>query len=195
MSAQYMLKKGVSFVKLSNLPVNGLALGVREGLMRALDQARVDKSSGLVVFGDGKNFCAGADIAEFSTGKFKHEPDLNMVLESMDAFENPLIAAIDGVALGGGLELALTCHWRIASPKAMVGLPEVHLGLLPGAGGTQRLPRLIGVEKALDAMISGRNIKAEEALELGIIDSVVKSPFVSHEDVVNNALDFVLSER
>lgn len=195
MSAQYMLKKGVSFVKLSNLPVNGLALGVREGLMRALDQARVDKSSGLVVFGDGKNFCAGADIAEFSTGKFKHEPDLNMVLESMDAFENPLIAAIDGVALGGGLELALTCHWRIASPKAMVGLPEVHLGLLPGAGGTQRLPRLIGVEKALDAMISGRNIKAEEALELGIIDSVVKSPFVSHEDVVDNALDFVLSER
>lgn len=150
--AQYLLKNGVSFVKMSNLPVNGLSLAVRDGLMKALDQARSDKTAGLVIFGDGKNFCAGADISEFSTGKFMHEPDLNMVLASMDDFDKPLLAAIDGVALGGGLEVALTCQWRLASPLAMVGLPEVHLGILPGAGGTQRLPRLVGVEKVIHCL-------------------------------------------
>ena len=145
--AHYLLRNGVSFVKLSNLPVNGLSLAVREGLMKALDRAHADKSEGLVIYGDGKNFCAGADITEFSTGKFKHDPDLNKVLAAMDNFDRPLLAAIDGVALGGGLEVALACQWRLASPSAMVGLPEVHLGILPGAGGTQRLPRLVGLEK------------------------------------------------
>lgn len=130
--AQYFLKNRVSFIRLCNPPVNGLSLSVRDGIMRGLDMARKDKVDGLVLFGEGKNFSAGADIAEFAKGRHLLSPSLNEVLESLDDFDKPLLACINGVALGGGLETALSCQWRLCSPKSIVGLPEVHLGILPG---------------------------------------------------------------
>ncbi|CAE7267259.1 ehhadh, partial [Symbiodinium microadriaticum] len=161
--------------------------------MRGLDQARQDKGDGLVLFGE-KNFSAGADIAEFASGKHRVSPGLNEVLCALDNFDKPLLACINGVALGGGLETALSCQWRLCSPKTVVGLPEVHLGILPGAGGTQRLPRLIGVEKALEIMLSGRNVTAAEALKLGIVDSVSDAPFESEEHLVDCAYNFILTD-
>jgi 3-hydroxyacyl-CoA dehydrogenase len=130
--AQYFLKNRVSFIRFSNLPVNGLSLAVRDGIMRGLDTAKKDKVDGLVLFGEGKNFSAGADISEFAKGKHLLSPSLNEVLEALDDFDKPLLACINGVALGGGLETALSCQWRLSSPKALIGLPEVHLGILPG---------------------------------------------------------------
>lgn len=162
--------------------------------MRGLDQARRDRSQGIVIYGDGKNFSAGADISEFSKGKHLISPGLNEVIASLDDYEKPIIACINGVALGGGLEVALSCHWRLGSPASLVGLPEVHLGILPGAGGTQRLPRLIGVEKALEIMISGRNVGASEALRLGILDELTP-PINSHDELLDAAEKFFQSEK
>lgn len=168
---------------------------MREGVMKALDQVRIDKPDGLVIFGDGKNFSAGADIAEFSKGKHLIRPGLTDVIAALDDVDRPVLACINGVALGGGLEVALSCHWRYASPTALVGLPEVHLGILPGGGGTQRLPRLIGVEKALELMVSGRNVSAAEALKLGILDGVATKPFANHDELIDAADEFIKSER
>jgi 3-hydroxyacyl-CoA dehydrogenase len=213
MSAQYFLRGGISFIKFSNPPVNGLSLGVREGIMRYIEQvcstnltklalfhlvssqARADKSEGLVLFGDGKNFSAGADITEFSKGLHLSAPGLNDVIGALDEYERPLVACMNGVALGGGLELALSCQWRFASPNAFVGLPEVHLGLLPGAGGTQRLPRVVGVEKAVEIMVSGRTVGAAEALKLNILDELAPRPFYSLDDLIIAGGDFILSDR
>jgi enoyl-CoA hydratase/carnithine racemase len=114
------------------------------------------------------------------------------VIASLDDLEVPLLACINGVALGGGLEVALSCHWRIASSSSIVGLPEVHLGILPGAGGTQRLPRLIGVDKALEIMVSGRNVTAAEAHRIGIIDEVFPS---GAHDLMTISENFLMSER
>jgi len=169
--AQYLVKKGIAFIKLSNPPVNSLSKNVRVGIMRGLDAAKSDKVDCVVLHGDGKAFSAGADIAEFATGAHL-DTSLGSVLERLDAFDLPVVSYITGVALGGGLETALATHWRYASPKAMVGLPEVHLGILPGAGGTQRMPRLCGVSKAIDIMTSGRMVSAQEALECGIVDQL-----------------------
>jgi enoyl-CoA hydratase/carnithine racemase len=116
------------------------------------------------------------------------------VIASLDDLEIPVLACINGVALGGGLEVALSCHWRTASSTSVVGLPEVHLGILPGAGGTQRLPRLIGVEKALEIMVSGRNVNAVEAQRLGIIDEVFP-PVNSHDEMMDLAEKFLNTEK
>lgn len=193
----YFLRNGVSFIKLSNPPVNGLSLAVRDGIMRGLDQARADKTRGVVFFGHGKNFCAGGDITEFAKHKHAASPSLNDVIASLDSLESPTVAYINGYALGGGFELALSCGWRVASPTALVGLPEVNIGVCPRAGGTQRLPRLIGLEKALNVLVDGKTIDATTAVKLGIIDQTSTRPwaFNSPEDLMEDATSFILSDR
>jgi 3-hydroxyacyl-CoA dehydrogenase len=165
---------GVLVVIIENPPVNALSADVRTGLMGALDLALRDNAvRSLVVTGAGKTFIGGADIKEF--GRPPVEPVLPTVIERMENFEKPVVAAINGPALGGGLEVALGCHHRVASPAAQMGLPEVKLGIVPGAGGTQRLPRLIGVPAAIDLIGSGRSVKPEEAMSLGLIDEVAEA--------------------
>ncbi|CAD7030554.1 3-hydroxyacyl-CoA dehydrogenase [Pseudorhizobium endolithicum] len=162
----------VLVVTIENPPVNALSADVRAGLVTALDRAAGDASIlGLVITGAGKTFIAGADIREF--GQPPVEPILPTVIERIEASGKPVVAAINGAALGGGLEVALGCHYRVASPAAQMGLPEVKLGIVPGAGGTQRLPRLIGIPAAIDLIGSGRSVKGQEALSLGLIDEIV----------------------
>ena len=163
----------VAVVTVDNPPVNALKHEVREGLVAALDRARSDGAAKAVVIAcAGRTFFAGADITEF--GKPPQPPTLAEVIAAIEAMPKPVIAAIHGTALGGGFELALACHFRVAVASAQVGLPEVKLGLLPGAGGTQRLPRLIGPEKALRLIVTGNPIPAAEAQADGILDEIVE---------------------
>jgi 3-hydroxyacyl-CoA dehydrogenase len=162
----------IGLVIVDNPPVNALKHEVRAGLAAALGQARDDAAVKAVVIGcAGRTFFAGADITEF--GRPPQTPGLGEVIAALDAMPKPVVAALHGTALGGGFELALACHFRVAVAAARVGLPEVKLGLLPGAGGTQRLPRLIGPEKALKMIITGDPIEAREALADGVIDKIV----------------------
>jgi 3-hydroxyacyl-CoA dehydrogenase len=163
----------IAVVTVDNPPVNALKHEVRAGLAEALRQARDDAAVKAVVIAcAGRTFFAGADITEF--GKPPKAPGLHDVIAAIEALPKPAIAALHGTALGGGFELALACHFRVAAPGARVGLPEVKLGLLPGAGGTQRLPRLIGPEKALQLIVTGEPIAAPEALADGVIDEIVE---------------------
>src|SRR6266550_201466 len=156
-----------------NPPVNALKHEVRLGLMEAFSQARDDPAvAAIVLTCAGRTFIAGADITEFD--KPPKPPHLSEVIALMEAIGKPVVAAIHGTALGGGFEIALGCHFRVAAPGARVGLPEIKLGLIPGAGGTQRLPRLIGIEKALPMILSGDPIPARQALEYGAIDAIVE---------------------
>ena len=156
-----------------NPPVNAFSPGVPEGLKAGLDAAAADDSvKAVVIIGGGRTFVAGADIKTFGRPR-EEAPDLRGTIEKLDAFAKPTVAAIHGTALGGGLELALGCSYRVAVKDAQVGLPEVKLGVLPGAGGTQRLPRVVGAQKALDMMLSGNPIRAAEAHDLGLIDRIV----------------------
>ena len=162
----------VVVVTTDNPPVNALKHELRAGLTEALAQACDDDAVRAVVIAcAGRTFFAGADITEF--GKPPQEPSLHDVIAAIEAMLKPVVAALHGTALGGGFELALACHFRVAVPGARLGLPEVKLGLLPGAGGTQRLPRLVGPEKALQMIVSGEPIGAAEAREDGIIDEIV----------------------
>ncbi|OTP79033.1 3-hydroxyacyl-CoA dehydrogenase NAD-binding domain-containing protein [Caballeronia sordidicola] len=157
-----------------NPPVNALAYPVRQGLLQAIIDAQTDDAvKAIVIRGDGQLFCAGADITEFDAPVV--EPDLHVVVDAIEASAKPVVAAIHGSALGGGLEIALGCHYRIATPDAKLGLPEVLIGILPGAGGTQRLPRLIGVEAALDMIVSGSPIAARRAAEIGLVDRLASN--------------------
>ena len=152
----------VAAVTADNPPVNALKHEVRDGLAEALKQARDDgEVKAVVIACAGRTFFAGADITEF--GKPPQAPSLHDVIAAIEAMPKPVVAALHGTALGGGFELALACHFRVAVPGARVGLPEVKLGLLPGAGGTQRLPRLVGPEKALQMIVTGEPIGAAEA--------------------------------
>jgi 3-hydroxyacyl-CoA dehydrogenase len=170
-------RNGVLVVTINNPPVNATSVDVRDGLEKALAHAEAAGDvTGVVIIGAGKTFIGGADIKEF--GKPAMEPTLPDVIEKIEGLSKPVVAALNGAALGGGLEVVLACHHRIASPAAQVGLPEVKLGIVPGAGGTQRLPRLIGIPAALDLITSGRSVKAEEALKLGIIDEVAAGDLV-----------------
>ncbi len=165
-------REGVSLITLDNPPVNALSGGLRAGLQAELDRAFSDPAIGaVVVICAGRTFIAGADITEF--GKPWQPPTLPELCRIIEQAPKPVVAATHGTALGGGFELALACHYRIATEAARVGLPEVHLGLLPGAGGTQRVPRIVGAEAALDIITSGRQVKAQEALSLGLVDAVV----------------------
>ncbi|WP_025127938.1 3-hydroxyacyl-CoA dehydrogenase NAD-binding domain-containing protein [Pseudomonas sp. PH1b] len=163
------LHESILVLTLDNPPVNALGVEVRRGLLAALDSAADNPAvEGILILGAGRHFCGGADIREF--GKPPQPPALPELVKRIEACAKPVVAAIHGVALGGGLEVALAAHYRLAVRGARLGLPEVQLGLLPGAGGTQRLPRLIGAKAALELMLSGRHLSAEQALELGLVD-------------------------
>ena len=150
----------VAVITLDNPPVNALSAGLRTGLMEAFKQAKADSANkAIVLICAGRTFIAGADISEF--GKPPQGPGLNDLFGAIEGGDIPVVAAIHGTALGGGLEVALTCHYRVAVPSARFGLPEVELGLLPGAGGTQRLPRLVGVEDAMTMITSGDMIRRQ----------------------------------
>ncbi len=167
----YALDDEIGVITVNNPPVNALSHPVRQGLLDAMSAARQDASRAVVIVCEGRTFIAGADITEF--GKPPAEPLLPELLDTIEASAKPVVAALHGTALGGGFETALAAHYRCAVAGAKVGLPEVKLGLLPGAGGTQRTPRLAGVAAALDLMTSGNPIGAEAALEHGLIDRIV----------------------
>ncbi|MAT84446.1 MAG: 3-hydroxyacyl-CoA dehydrogenase [Gammaproteobacteria bacterium] len=177
-TVHYEKKDDVALLTVDNPPVNPLSSGVRQGLHDGVSQALADDAvKAIVLTGAGRAFIAGADISEFGAAATQG-PGLHEVLTMMENSTKPIVAAINGTAFGGGLEVALCCDYRVAAPKAPVGLPEVKLGLLPGAGGTQRLPRLIGAEKALQFILSGDPIPAPQAKALGIVDEVVDGDIV-----------------
>ena len=168
----YEIVDGIAVITIDNPPVNAMSAAVRKGCWAALDRLAADRAAeAAVLICAGRTFIAGADITEFD--KPIEDPWLPDLVEKFEASGKLIVAAIHGTALGGGLETAMGCHYRCAIPAARVGLPEVNLGLLPGATGTQRLPRLAGVRKALDMMTSGRPVSAPEALEAGIVEKVI----------------------
>jgi 3-hydroxyacyl-CoA dehydrogenase len=172
-AVNYRLAGDVAILEIANPPVNALSLAVREGLMEGLERAVADPAAvAVVISGAQGSFPAGADINEIASGLALKAPMILDVQARMEAVRKPLVAALEGNALGGGFELALTCHWRVATPATRVGLPEVKLGLIPGAGGTQRFTRLAGPEAALEAITSGAQIPAARARALGLIDAV-----------------------
>jgi 3-hydroxyacyl-CoA dehydrogenase len=163
----------IGVITVDNPPVNALSPGVPEGIVAAVDKGNADPAvKAMVLLGAGRSFIAGADIRQFGRGAAA-PPTGRRPYDVLDDSPKPVVAAIHGYALGGGLEIALACHYRVAVPSAKVGLPEVQIGILPGAGGTQRLPRLIGPKAALDLITTGRHVPAEEAHALGIIDEIV----------------------
>jgi 3-hydroxyacyl-CoA dehydrogenase len=169
----------VLIVLSNNPPVNALSTTVRQGLVDAIAQAEADDSVKAVVIAcEGQTFFAGADIKEF--GKAPLEPWLPIVVDTIEACSKPVVAAIHGTAFGGGLEVALACHYRVAVPTAKLGTPEVKLGLLPGAGGTQRLPRVVGVPKALEMTATGGPIDARTGFECGLVDRLVEGDLIPH---------------
>ena len=171
---RYAVEDGIAVVTIASPPVNALDAGIRAGLAEAVRRADADPAvRAIIIAAEGRTFIAGADISEF--GKPPAPPSLPEVIDALDSVGKPIVAAIGGAALGGGLEVALGCHARIAGPAAKLGLPEVKLGLIPGAGGTQRLPRLIGAAPAFKLMADGAPVSAAEALALGIVDAVVES--------------------
>src|ERR1700730_16838854 len=163
----------IAIVTVDNPPVNALKHEVRAGLTEALRQTAEDAAvKGVVIACAGRTFFAGADITEF--GKPPQPPGLGEVITSIEAMPKPVVAALHGTALGGGFEVALACHYRVATAGARLGLPEIKLGIIPGAGGTLRLPRLIGVDKALRLILSGDPISAGEALRDGVVDEIIE---------------------
>src|SRR5438093_5870902 len=164
---------GIGVITVDNPPVNALSPGVPEGIVAAVDKGNADPSvTAMVMIGAGRSFIAGADIRQFGRAP-STPPTGRRPYDVLDQSAKPVVAAIHAYALGGGLEIALACHYRVAVPSAKVGLPEVQIGLLPGAGGTQRLPRLTGPKVALEMTTSGRHAPAAEAHKLGIIDEIV----------------------
>lgn len=166
----YVLLGDIAVLAANNPPVNALGQAVRQGLIDGIARAEGDGAKAVLIYGEGSTYFAGADIKEF--GKTPLEPWLPDVCTRIEASPLIVVSALHGTALGGGLEIALGSHYRIAVPSARIGLPEVLIGVMPGAGGTQRLPRLIGVEKSIEVITSGRQIAAKEAAELGILDRV-----------------------
>ena len=162
MTAEYKVHGDVAVITMNNPPVNGLGLSTRQGIADGLQKAQADAAvKAIVLTGAGKAFSGGADIREFGSPKAIAEPNLLSVIRAVEQSTKPVVAAIHSVAMGGGLELALGCHYRMAAPGANIALPEVKLGLIPGAGGTQRLPRALGVEVALNMIVSGEPVKSE----------------------------------
>jgi 3-hydroxyacyl-CoA dehydrogenase len=167
MTAAYKVHGDVAVVTIDNPPVNGLGHATRVGLTKGLEQAGADAAvKAIVITGAGRAFSGGADISEFGKPSALAEPNLHSVIHAIEASDKPVVAAIHSIAMGGGLELALGCNYRIAAPGANIALPEVKLGILPGAGGTQRLPRVLGVETALNMIVSGEPVKSELLAQL-----------------------------
>src|SRR5438874_2228323 len=176
MSATRFARHGpVAVLTLDNPPVNGLGHEVRQAIVDAVDRVEADTEiRALVLIGAGKGFSGGADIKEFTSAKAFAEPTLRTVIKAIEGAKKPVIAAIHGMAIGGGIELALGCHYRLAAPSAQIGLGEVKLGLLPGAGGTQRLPRVVGLETALNMVVSGNPVPAEALRGTALFDEIVE---------------------
>ncbi|MBI3373261.1 MAG: enoyl-CoA hydratase/isomerase family protein [Betaproteobacteria bacterium] len=173
-AAPYSVRDGIAVITLNNPPVNGLGHALRTGIMEGFDKAAADTSvKAVVLIGSAKAFSGGADIREFNTPKSSSKPSLPEINEAQDNFPKPMVAAIGGFAMGGGLELSLGCHYRVAAPKAQLALPEVKLGILPGSGGTQRLPRVVPMAEAVKMMTTGNPIPAEKGKEYGLVDEIV----------------------
>jgi 3-hydroxyacyl-CoA dehydrogenase len=184
-AASYSVHDGIAVITMNNPPVNGLGSVLRPGIMDGIKKAGADPAvKALVIIGTAKAFSGGADIREFNTPKMSVPPSLPEINDAQDGCAKPMIAAIGGFALGGGCELALGCHYRVALPKSLIGLPEVKLGLLPGSGGTQRLPRVVGAAQAVLMMTTGNPVPAEKALGLGLVDEIVQG------DLLEGALAF-----
>jgi 3-hydroxyacyl-CoA dehydrogenase len=180
MSASYEVKGGTAVIILNNPPVNGLGHATRLGIFDGLKKALADKAvKAIVITGAGKAFSGGADIKEFNTPKTTLEPNLHTVIATIEAADKPVVAAVHSIAMGGGLELALGCHFRVASPGAQIALPEVKLGLLPGAGGTQRLPRVVGVETALNMIVSGNPVMSEKLAGTRLFDQMIDGDLIA----------------
>ena len=190
MSADYTVHGDVAVITLNNPPVNGLGLATRQAIVAGLEQAEADLAvKAIVLTGAGKAFSGGADIKEFGSPKAIQEPNLLSVIRAVENTTKPVVAAMHSVAMGGGLELALGAHYRIAAPGCSIALPEVKLGLIPGAGGTQRLPRVLGVEAALNMIVSGEPVKSEMLAMLPgqkLFDKMAASP----ESLAEEALAF-----
>jgi 3-hydroxyacyl-CoA dehydrogenase len=193
MTAHYQSHGDVAVITLDNPPVNGLGLSTRQGIVAALEQANADAAIRAVVLtGAGKAFSGGADIREFGSPKALQDPNLLSVILALENFAKPIVAAIHSVCMGGGLELALGAHYRVAAPGCKVALPEVKLGLIPGAGGTQRLPRVLGVEAALNMIVSGEAVNSEMLAQVPgqkLFDKLAASA----ESLMDEALAFARS--
>ncbi|MGF6479265.1 3-hydroxyacyl-CoA dehydrogenase NAD-binding domain-containing protein [Paraburkholderia sp. JPY419] len=177
MAVDYTTHDGVAVLTLNNPPVNGLGLSTRAGIVEGLERAQNDPAiKAIVLTGAGKAFSGGADITEFNTPKATQEPTLATVIKAVEGSAKPVVAAIHSVAMGGGLELALGAHYRVAAAGAQIALPEVKLGILPGAGGTQRLPRAIGLEASLNMIVSGAPVLSEKLADSGLFDQLVANP-------------------
>ncbi|SDB95820.1 3-hydroxyacyl-CoA dehydrogenase NAD-binding domain-containing protein [Paraburkholderia lycopersici] len=185
MAVDYTTRDGVAVITLNNPPVNGLGHSTRAGIVEGIARAASDPSvSAIVITGAGKAFSGGADITEFNTPRAMQEPTLHTVINEVEKSAKPVVAAIHGVAMGGGLELALGAHYRIAAPGAQIALPEVKLGILPGAGGTQRLPRAIGLEAALNMIVTGSPAMSEKLANSGLFDAIAQG------DLLEDAIAF-----
>ena len=192
--AAYRVEADVAVITLDNAPVNGLGHAVRAGLVQGLQHAQADESViAVVITGANGVFSGGADIREFNTPKSKAEPTLLQAIAAAETSTKPVIAAINGTCMGGGLELALGCHFRVAAREAKLALPEVKLGLIPGAGGTQRLPRMVGLERALEMIVSGEPVAAGRLMHTELIDRIVDKDFV--EEAVAFARDAAQERR
>jgi 3-hydroxyacyl-CoA dehydrogenase len=173
-SADYAVHGNVAVIRFDNPPMNTLALAMRRAVHAHLEKAAADASvAAVVLIGGGRAFCAGAEIREFNTPVANEFPNSRDLVAAAERCPKPVVAAIHGAAMGGGLELALACHYRVAAPGAQLALPEVKLGLIPGAGGTQRLPRAVGVERALDMIITGKTVKPEAFAGTLLVDEIV----------------------
>jgi 3-hydroxyacyl-CoA dehydrogenase len=190
MSADYVVNGSVAVITLNNPPVNGLGLATRTAAVEGLRKAQADDAvKAIVITGAGKAFSGGADIKEFNSPKALTEPTLHTLINVVENSAKPVVAAIHSVCMGGGLELALGCNYRVALPGAQIALPEVKLGLLPGAGGTQRLPRMIGLEKAINMIVSGTPILSEKLADTALFDEV----FATGSDLLASAIAFANS--
>lgn len=180
MSAGYDVKGSTAIITMNNPPVNGLGHATRSGILDGLKKALADGAvRAVVITGAGRAFSGGADIKEFNTPKTFAEPNLTTVIAAIETADKPVVAAIHSVAMGGGLELALGCHYRVASPGAQIALPEVKLGILPGGGGTQRLPRVVGVEKALNMIVTGSPVLSEKLAGTRLFDRMIEGDLLA----------------
>ncbi|MYM93466.1 3-hydroxyacyl-CoA dehydrogenase NAD-binding domain-containing protein [Duganella vulcania] len=185
MTAEYQVHGTVAVITLNNPPVNGLGLATRTAAVKGIQQALADDTvKAIVITGAGKAFSGGADIKEFNSPKALAEPSLHTLIATAESSTKPVVAAIHTVCMGGGLELSLGCHYRVAMPGAQIALPEVKLGLLPGAGGTQRLPRVLGLEMALNMIVSGTPVASDKLANTALFDAV----FTADADLVSSAV-------
>ena len=179
-TAEYSMHGAVAVIQLNNPPMNTLAHPLRQAVYEHLQKALADGAvKAVVIIGGGRAFCAGAEIREFNTPKVSEPPATRDIMDAFEGAKKPVVAAIHGVAMGGGLEFAMSCHFRVAAPDAQLALPEVKLGILPGAGGTQRLPRALGVERALDMMTTGNPVRAAKFAGTALVDELVEGDLLA----------------